>query len=369
MKRIKLAFVGVGSISDIYLKNLTEVFKQLEVVGVCDLVRERAEAAAEKYRIPRVYADLEELLADPEVEIVLNLTRPYEHYVVTKAALEAGKHVYTEKPLAATVEEGEELIQLAADKGLMIAGAPDTFLGASIQTCRKLIEDGYIGEPIAFQASMICRGHESWHPDPAFYYQRGGGPMFDMGPYYLTALVNLLGKVKGVTSLAKKSFSQRTITSQPLMNQVVDVEVPTYLTGIMEFENGVVGHLTTTFDVVYKEQARFEIYGSEGTLIVPDPNMFGDKVYLLRIEDNEYKEMPLLFDYRENSRGLGIADMADALANNRQPRVNVEQLFHVLDVMDAFERSSQSKAYEAIESDFELTPLMKRTALKGVVEG
>lgn len=181
---------------------------------------------------------------------------------------------------------------MARERGLSIGGAPDTFLGASIQTCRKLIDAGFIGEPIGFTASMICRGHESWHPSPEFYYKFGGGPLLDMGPYYLTALVNLLGRVAAVTSVARTTFKQRTITSQPLAGKVVDVEVPTHLIGILELDSGAVGTLFTTFDVVYKEQARFEIYGTEGTLRVPDPNMFGEKVYLLRPEVGEYLEMP-----------------------------------------------------------------------------
>ncbi|HAN94771.1 MAG TPA: oxidoreductase, partial [Firmicutes bacterium] len=195
METTKVALIGVGDISGIYLDNLTRYFKQVEVIGVCDSIREKAEQAQKKYGIPKVYETLQEACGDGEVEIIVNLTRPYEHFAVTKAALEAGKHVYTEKPLAATKEEGEQLVNLARERGLSIGGAPDTFLGASIQTCRKLIDAGFIGEPIGFTASMICRGHESWHPSPEFYYKFGGGPLLDMGPYYLTALVNLLGRV------------------------------------------------------------------------------------------------------------------------------------------------------------------------------
>jgi len=364
----KIAFIGVGDISGIYLENLTNLFKQIEIVGVCDLVRAKAEAAAEKYGIPKIYETMHDAFADPEVEIILNLTRPYEHFEVTKAALEAGKHVYSEKPLGATKEEGEKLVALAKEKGLSIGGAPDTFLGASIQTCRRLIDEGFIGEPVGFNAAMICRGHESWHPDPAFYYQFGGGPMMDMGPYYLTALVNLLGRVKAVTGVTKTSFGKRVITSQPHAGTVVDVEVPTYITGILEFDNGAIGNLTTTFDVVYNEQARFEIYGSEGTLIVPDPNFFGNQIFLLRPETGSYKEMPLLFDYKENSRGLGLVDMAVALRNNRPIRANMEQTFHVLDIMTAFERSSQKQAREVIKSPYQRERPMEKAQVLGIME-
>ena len=368
MKKTKIAFIGVGSISGIYLENLTNTFKQIEIIGVCDLEREKAEAAVEKYGIPKIYETMADVFADPEVEIVLNLTRPWEHYEVTKGALEAGKHVYSEKPLGANKEEGEKLVALAQEKGLLIAGAPDTFLGASIQTCRKLIDDGFIGEVIGCNASMICRGHESWHPAPDFYYQTGGGPMMDMGPYYITAMVNLLGRVKGVTSVARTSYAQRVIGSAPRAGEVIEVEVPTHITGILEFENGAIGNLLTTFDVVWNEQARFEIFGSEGTLIVPDPNFFGEKVLLLRPESGEYKEMPLLFDYKENSRGLGVAEMAFAIEQNQKPRTNMEQTFHVLDVLTAFQRSSDKKAYEEITSSFTKTPPMTKARVAGIIE-
>ena len=368
METTKVALIGVGDISGIYLDNLTRFFKQVEVIGVCDCIREKAEEAQRRYQIPKVYETMHDACADEEVEIIVNLTRPYEHFAVTKAALEASKHVYTEKPLAATLEEGEQLAALAKERGLSIGGAPDTFLGASIQTCRKLIDAGFIGEPIGFTASMICRGHESWHPSPEFYYKLGGGPLLDMGPYYLTALINLFGRVAAVTSVARTTFKQRTITSQPLAGKVVDVEVPTYLTGILEMDNGAVGTLFTTFDVVYKEQARFEIYGSEGTLLVPDPNMFGERVYLLRPEAGEYMEMPLLFDYKDNFRGLGLADMAVALRNKRPIRANLEQLLHVLDVLTAFERSSEKQAREEIHSPFTRQAPMEKARVLGIID-
>ena len=203
---INVAMIGVGAISGIYLKNLTETFSEVKLLGVCDLIRERAEKAKADYNVPKIYDTMYDAFKDPEVDIVLNLTRPYEHFEVTKAALLAGKHVYSEKPLGADFEEGKELVRIAEEKGLMLGGAPDTFMGAGIQTCRKLIDDGFIGDVIGSACFMICHGHESWHPDPEFYYKRGGGPMMDMGPYYITALVNLIGGVKGVTGVTRKAF-------------------------------------------------------------------------------------------------------------------------------------------------------------------
>lgn len=368
MKKIKVAMIGVGAISGIYLENLTKVFQEVELIGVCDLVRERAEKAKELYNIEKIYDTMADAFADSEVDIVLNLTRPYEHYEVTKAALEAGKHVYSEKPLGATLEEGDKLVVLAKKMGLMLGGAPDTFMGSGIQTCRKLIDDGFIGTPVGAAAFMICHGHETWHPDPEFYYKHGGGPMMDMGPYYVTALVNLLGGVSGVTGVVKSSFPQRTITSQPKNGTIIDVDVPTFVTGILHFENGATGTIFTTFDVFYKQQARFEIYGSEGTLIVPDPNYFGGPIQLLRPEDGEYKEMPLLFDYKENSRGLGLADMAKALASGRDFRANYNQTHHVLEILTSFEKSSAAGAYLPIKTKYTRSEPMKHNPINGILD-
>ncbi|MDR1700949.1 MAG: Gfo/Idh/MocA family oxidoreductase [Lachnoclostridium sp.] len=342
---MKVGVIGIGDIADIYLKNITYKFDNISVQAVCNRTREKAEAAWKKYKVPKLYDTMEELLADQDIDIVLNLTRPNEHYEVTKAALLAGKHVYTEKPLAATLKEGKELIALAGEKGLRIAGAPDTFMGAGIRTCKKLLEDGAIGEPVGAAAFMLCRGHEHWHPNPEFYYKQGGGPMLDMGPYYLTTMITLLGRVKGVTGRTKTSFPERIISSQPKAGQKIDVEVPTYVTGIMDFESGAIGTFFTTFDVHSKHQARFEVYGSEGTLFVPDPNTFGGPVSIYRQGANQVTEMPLLFDYAENSRGLGLSDMADAIRENRKAAAGENQLLHVAEVMEAFEISSEKKGY------------------------
>lgn len=368
MNTVKIAIIGVGDISGIYLKNITSMFKEIDVIGVCDLIKEKAERARDTYNIPKLYNDMYEAFTDSEVHIVLNLTRPYEHYDVTKAALEAGKHVYSEKPLAATYEEGKELVALAEEKGLMLGGAPDTFMGSGIQTCRKLIDDGFIGTPVGAAAFMICHGHESWHPDPAFYYQHGGGPMMDMGPYYVTALVNLLGGVSGVTGMTKSSYDKRIITSNPLNGTVVDVEVPTYVTGIMNFENGAIGTIFTTFDVHYNTQARFEIYGSEGTLIVPDPNTFGGPIKLLRPEDGEYKEMPLMFDYSDNSRALGLADMAKSLQTGRGYRASYKLTSHVLEILTSFDKSSEQGKYITLETQYDREIPMKQNPLKGILD-
>ena len=370
MEKVKIGFVGVGAISRIYLENITNLFREIEIIGVCDLIRERAEAAVEKYHIPKLYNDMYELFADPEVDIVLNITRPYEHYDVTMAALRAGKHVYSEKPLAASLEEGREIMALAAEKGLMLGGAPDTFLGGGIQTCRRLIEDGYIGTPVGAAGFMICHGHETWHPDPDFYYQYGGGPLFDMGPYYLTALVNLLGPVAGVSAMTATSFPTRTITSAPHFGETIEVHTPTYITGNLRFASGAIGTLFTTFDVHYPSQARLEIYGSEGTLYVPDPNGFGGPVRLFRPEQGSVMDMPLCYPYQDNSRALGLADMAKALSSRdgKWFRANCRQTFHVLEIMEGILNSGKERREIEITSRFEKMPRMVNGLLPGILD-
>ncbi len=367
MDKVKIGILGLGAISGIYLKNLTELFREVEVVGVYDLIPEKVTAARTGYNIPKGYSSMDEMLRDPEIEIVLNLTRPLEHYTTTKAALSAGKHVYSEKPLAVTYEEGLELVRLAQDKGLMLGGAPDTFLGAGIQTCRRLIDSGFIGSPIGASARMICHGHESWHPAPEFYYQYGGGPMMDMGPYYLTAMVNLLGRADTLTGMVSKSFDTRTITSSPHYGQSIPVEVPTHINGILKFENGALATITTTFDVYYDHSASLEIYGTEGTLRVPDPNSFGGPVMLLRPEDGAFKEIPLTFGYKENSRGLGVADMAMALREAQDIRASGEQILHVLEIMTAFERSSREGKIVKLESTYERKKAMSDGGVAGIL--
>lgn len=365
MKKMKVAFIGAGAISGIYLDNITKVFKNIEIAGVCDLIPERALNAKEKYNLPRVYADMYEAFDDPEVDIILNLTRPYQHEQVTREALTHGKHVYTEKPLGITIEEGRGLVRLAREKGLMLGGAPDTVLGAGIQSCRKYIDSGMIGDVVGAAAFMICRGHETWHPDPDFYYQAGGGPMMDMGPYYITALVSLLGRVERLTAAGKKTFKKRLITSDPHAGETVDVAVDTYVLGMMQFESGALASIFTTFDVYYPGQARLEIYGSEGTMILPDPNTFGGPIRIFRPESGMSEELPILFDYAKNSRGLGLADMAAAISAGRAARAGEQQIMHVLDVLTGFERSAKSGQWLDMETPYTRHEPMKKAELPG----
>lgn len=368
-KTIKVGFVGVGVISDIYLKNITQVFENLQVAGLCDLIEEKARVAAEKYRVEPVFATMQDLFADSNIDIVLNLTRPHEHYEVTKAAILAGKHVYTEKPLADTFEKGQELVQLAKAKGVLLCGAPDTFLGSGIQTCRQLIEDGMIGDIVGLSGFMVCRGHESWHADPAFYYSAGGGPVMDMGPYYITAFANLAGSVSRVCAMGRKTFAERTITSQPLYGTKIPVHVDTNVAAVLEFESGAIGTLYTTFDVYSAQVPHIEVYGTEGTLCVPDPNTFGGPVLLYRpsCKDLTFQEIPLLYGYEENSRGLGVCDMAHAIMQHKIPRANDSLPLHTLEVLTAIQKSSAQSTFESITTHYLPQERMIRTVQKGQI--
>lgn len=351
MNTTKIGVIGCGNISGIYLQ-ADKVFEILETVACADLIMEKARLQAEKHDIPRA-CSVDELLADPEIEIVVNLTTPQAHAEVGMQAVAAGKSVHNEKPLTVTREEGQRLLKAAEAQGVRVGGAPDTFLGGGIQTCRKLIDDGWIGEPIAATAFMLCHGHESWHPAPTFYYKVGGGPLFDMGPYYLTALVNLMGPIQSVSGAARITFPERTITSQPQYGTTIEVETPTHIVGTLEFANGAIGTLITSFDVWAHELPRIEIYGTEGTLSVPDPNGFGGPVRVRRAGASGWTEIPLTHGYAENTRGIGVADMAHALRSGRPHRASGELAYHVLDVMHAVLDAAEAGRRVDLESTCE----------------
>ena len=330
-ERVQVGIIGCGNISGAYLK-ACRTFDILDVAAVADLDRTRAEAKATEHDVARAVS-VEELLADPEIEIVVNLTIPRVHAAVSRAVLEADKSVYSEKPLAIDPADGSSLLDLARTRDRRIGCAPDTFLGGGLQTCRHAIDAGMIGRPLAATAFMLSHGPESWHPDPAFFYQAGAGPLFDMGPYYLTALVTLLGPVTRVAGSAVVGIPERTVTSKPLAGSVIRPDTPTHVTGLLDFASGAVGTLTTSFEVWASEHPRLEIYGTEGTLSVPDPNTFGGPVRIRRAGDAAWRELPLTHGYTENSRGIGVADMAHAIASGRPHRASGELAFHVLDVM------------------------------------
>jgi len=346
VRKMKVGIIGCGNISGNYLY-WAKRFDILEIAACADLVPERAQARAAEHGIRA--CSVEELLRDPEIETVVNLTIPRAHAGVNTAILRAGKHAYTEKPFAVTRKQGEKVLALAERKKLLVGGAPDTFLGGGIQTCRKLIDDGAIGQPVAATAFMACRGHESWHPDPEFYYDIGGGPMLDMGPYYLTALVNLLGPVRRVSGSARITFPERLITSEPKKGTKIKVKTPTHIAGTLDFTSGAVGTVVMSFDVVAHRLPIIEVYGSEGTLLVPDPNGFGGPVRLRKMGDADWADVQLTHS-DQVGRSMGVADMAHALRLGRKPRASGELCYHVLDVMMAFEDASRSGRHVDIAS-------------------
>ena len=343
--------IGGGKISDIYLTNCS-ASQDVEVVACADLDEERAREKAALHGVPDA-PSVGDLLADPEIEVVLNLTVPQAHATVSLAALREGKSVHTEKPLAIELADAHLSLKEAHDRGLRLGCAPDTFLGGGLQTCRKLIDEGAIGEPVAATAHMLSHGPEDWHPDPAFFYQHGAGPMFDMGPYYLTALATLVGPVRRVTGSARTSFPERVITSEPKYGTKIQVNTPTHVTGVMDFENGCVGTVLTSFDVWTEYVPRIEIYGTEGSIRVPDPNTFGGPVRLWRAGADEWTDMPLTHNHSENSRGIGLIDLARALRDGRPHRASGELGYHVLEIMHAFHTASEEGRHVNVQSSFE----------------
>jgi predicted dehydrogenase len=347
MDRVGIGIVGCGNISEAYLKAASH-FPILEIKGVADARSAAAEARANQFGLQARSVD--ELLRDPSVDIIVNLTIPAAHVEVGLKALEAGKHVYSEKPLGTTASEAQMLLDAARKLGLRVGCAPDTFLGGSHQTCRKLLEEGAIGRPVAGSAFFMCPGHERWHPNPAFYYAEGGGPMLDMGPYYITAIVNLIGPVVRVSGVASRARSQRVITSEPLKGTRIDVAVATHIAGTMEFESGAVVSIAMSFDVPKHRHGPIEIYGTEASLIVPDPNRFGGTIAIAQA-GQDWSERPTEHIYADgNYRIIGVADLAHAIRSGRPHRVSGELALHVLEVMEAFQVSSDRGEHVSVQT-------------------
>lgn len=329
-------------------------FANLQIAACADLYPDAARAKAVQFAVPQVYT-VDEMLRDPAIELILNLTVPKAHASVALAALEAGKHVYVEKPLALSREEAKAILTRAEEKGLRVGCAPDTFMGAGIQTARHVIDTGMIGRPVAFTAFMMCGGHESWHPSPEFYYEQGGGPLFDMGPYYLTALLNLLGPIRRIMGMASIAIPERTITSQPKYGKKIKVQTPDHTAGTIEFESGVVGSIIQSFATQFPPYGRspIVIFGTEGTLLVPDPNWFSGVVRVRLISEHEVSHEPPAFSYKDDefrtvdpvfphdySRSVGLSDMAEAIRTGQKFRASGEMALAVVDAMQGLLESS-----------------------------
>lgn len=376
MEAIRIGVIGIGDISDVYLNNLKK-YETVKVVACASRGLEKAQRKAEQHGIPKAYASGAELIADPEIDLVLNLTTPQAHFEYNLAALEAGKHVYTEKPLAMTYEEGKRLVSLAREKGLLIGCAPDTFLGGRLQNLRELIDSGRLGRVTGGGAYFVGHGHEFHHPSPAFFYQPGAGPLYDMGPYYMTALLSLLGPVKRVCAMAGKAEETRTVPSGPCEGQVLPVDVETHICAVLEFDCGAVVTLTCSFDVWDSELPRLEIYGTQGTALIDEkdpisgPNLFGGDLLLrtpdqyrwrdparsARVVSAPWEAVPNSHPFNsvshaENPRGIGLVDLVYALRNGRAPRASGDMALHSLEVMECILRSAKEQVFCEPETTF-----------------
>lgn len=348
---MRIAVIGCGNICGIYLENLAR-WPETEVVACSDLDLSRAEQRVVEFGIPYALTP-EQVIEAEDIDLVLNLTVPKAHFEVSREALESGKSVYVEKPLALSFEEGSALLSIAKERGLAIGCAPDTVLGAGIQTCREIIDSGRLGSIVGGNAFMLCPGHESWHPSPEFYYEKGGGPLFDMGPYYLSALFNLLGPIESVVAVAKTPLSQRQITSQPLAGKAIDVQTPTHIVAIYEFVCGAAVQFTSSFDVQRSSLPHIEIYGSEGSLIAPDPNGFGDApsgIQTFFKGKAEWNRQAMSFQIVDNTRGLGVLDLVRAKSEGRAPRASGEIALHILEAMEKTLIAAETGSRQVMET-------------------
>lgn len=347
----RVGLIGTGRISDVYLKNCAS-FDGIDIVACGSLNLEESRGKAELHGVPRVMTP-KEIIADPEIDAILNLTVPAAHADVSLAALEAGKHVYSEKPFVTDLAEGRRILDLAAKKGLLVGSAPDTFLGGRWQTLRKLLDRGAIGEPTGVVAFAPTHGVERHHPNPDFYYARGGGPLLDLGPYHLAAMVFALGPISRVAGLARRTFPERMIENSPRHGELVPVEVDTHCLSLIEFESGVIGQMMVSFDVWDSETPRFEIYGTDGTLCIPDSdpcdgaNLFHGPVWLRTRETSRWTMRPrpvapAEWEVAENThrlnfdaRGAGLAELARAARDGLEPRAGGAMGLHLCEVMQA----------------------------------
>jgi len=349
MTQLGVGIIGCGYIATSYL-GLAPLFKALNPVAVADINMDAAHARAAEYGVRADTVD--DLLKAPDVDVIVNLTIPAVHFEVTKRILEAGKHAYSEKPLVLTLQEGEELRELAASKGLLIGSAPDTFLGGAHQQARAAIDAGDVGRIIGGTCHVMGHGMEAWHPNPDFFFQPGAGPVLDIGPYYVTNLIQLLGPVKSVTALTTATFAERTIGIGPRKGETVPVNTPTNIHALLEFANGATVTLGTSWDVWKHGHANMELYGETGSLFVPDPNFFGGVVEK-SIEGADITALPAWDhpfgvanqDGLANYRCAGLADMATAIAEGRAHRCGIDLAVHAVDVMTSILRAGEERRF------------------------
>lgn len=357
---MRVGVIGCGNISTAYFK-LARMFRAIDMVACADLNLDAAEGQAKAFGLRAL--TVENMLMDDDVDIIVNLTIPAAHYPVSRQALEAGKHVYSEKPFVLSVEEGRALLDLAAEKGLRVGSAPDTFLGGTHQHARHLIDSGALGAITGGSAAVMSRGMEMWHPNPDFFFKPGGGPVLDIGPYYVTNLVQLIGPVTRVSCFASTPRTRREITSQPRAGEFIEVETPTSLRAVLEFRSGATVSLNASWDVHAHGLAPMELYGEAGSLFVPDPNFFGGD---LGLTEGETTVKPAAFDHpfgvpnEEHAEGMmanyrtaGLADMAAAIIENREQRCNQALSLHVMEILLAILEAGDSGEVVSISTTCE----------------
>lgn len=349
MDKLGVGIIGCGNISTTYLK-FAPLFRALDLRAVADIDMGAARTRAAEYGLRA--ETVEDLLAAPDIDVIVNLTIPAAHYGVTRRILEAGKHAYSEKPLVLTLDEGKALRDLAEGRGLRIGSAPDTFLGGAHQLARAAVDEGRVGRIIGGTCHVMSHGMEHWHPNPDFFFQPGAGPVLDIGPYYITNLIQLIGPVTRVAALANATFATRTITNGPRSGQSVPVATPTNIHALLEFANGAAVTLGASWDVWTHRHANMELYGEEGSLFVPDPNFFGGPVELAgrdgviaALPERDHPFGIANQDTRANYRCAGLADMATAIAEGRQHRCNMDLALHAVDVMTGILRAGDERRF------------------------
>ncbi len=385
MKVFKIGVIGLGDISNVYLTNLKKYDTVVELYACACRTPEKAAEKCKHYGFTKSYATGDELIADPDVDIILNLTTPAAHYKYNLAAIKAGKHVYTEKPLANTFAEGQEIMALAKEKGLYVGSAPDTFMGSRVQTIRRMIDEGETGSIIGGIVNCVSHGWEWFHPNPDFFYQPGAGPVHDIGPYYWTALLALLGPVDSVTAMASTPITERTIYSQPLKGQTikVDPEVLTHVMAVLKFKNGAIVSANMSWNVWDSKLPKMELYGTKATIVMEDqdpndgPNLFGGVTLMKNVDNYRWKSMPRVQEEMDqpwtevevkhdhtsvsqavNSRGIGLVDMAESIREGKTSRANGDMALHMLEVADGILISAREGRVVTMNTTFTVPEAM-----------
>lgn len=342
MKQYHVGIIGCGDISKNYAKYAREAYADyFKITAVGDLVVEKAKALAENFEI-ETYGLPEVVYDNPDIDIVINLTVPMAHEEVTIRALEAGKHVYTEKPLACS-REGMERIRATAERCKKRVGcAPDSFMSAPAQTAKKALEEDWIGAPVGVNAICAMRGNEYWRPDADFFYKKGAGPMMDMAPYYLNMFISLIGPIDSVQTMSRMTWPERTIKVPPRRGEKISVEVPTYVSTALRFESGVIATFVNSFDIWKTQQPYIEVYGEKGTMVIPDPNRYKGDVLIRRFRDSEWRVLPQFVEYADYGRGIGIVDMIRSIEADVPHKASLDMAIHATDVIFAMDEAGES---------------------------